>query len=215
MKPISEIYNMDCLEYMKTIPDKHFDLCIADPPYRDVNNPTEWMKKKQSNDKLFLLGVPSEEVFKEMERVSKAQIIWGANNFNYPFKGFIAWDKQVRGSSRYSQIEIASLSENLSTVSRYCSFSCYDTQGKIHPTQKPIDLYAWILKNYAKQGDKIFDPFLGSGSSRIAAYKMGFDFYACELDKEYFEAQQKRFQKECQGIEILPNSKSIIQQSLF
>ena len=215
-RPTSEVMNVDCLEYMRSLPDKHFDLCIADPPYRDVNSPTEWMKKKQSNDKLFLLGVPSEEVFKEMERVSKAQIIWGANNFNYPFKGFIAWDKQVRGSSRYSQIEIASLSENLSTVSRYCSFSCYDTQGKIHPTQKPIDLYAWILKNYAHEGDKIFDPFLGSGSSRIAAYKLGFDFVGCEIDEEYFRLSEERFQRECHGIVKSSSEGTTLQQlSLF
>ena len=201
---------------MRSLPDKHFDLCIADPPYRDVNSPTEWMKKKQSNDKMFLVGVPSDEVFNEIERVSKAQIVWGANNFNYSFKGFIAWDKQVRGSSRYSQIEIASLSENLSTVSTYCSFSCYDSKGKIHPTQKPIALYAWILKNYAIGGGKIFDPFLGSGSSRIAAYKMGFDFVGCEIDKEYYQLQEQRFQKECMGIiHQSGEAKPLVQYSLF
>jgi site-specific DNA-methyltransferase (adenine-specific) len=99
----------------------------------------------------------------------------------------------------------------INTINR----SALAREGTIHPTQKSIDLYAWILKNYAKQGDKIFDPFLGSGSSRIAAFKKGFDFYACELDKEYFDAQEERLQKECFGVEKLANGKTIIQQSLF
>lgn len=86
---------------------------------------------------------------------------------------------------------------------------------KFHPTQKPSELYAWILKNYAHEGDKIFDPFLGSGSSRIAAYKLGFDFVGCEIDEEYFRLSEERFQKECHGIQTLPNGKSIIQKSLF
>ena len=172
-------------------------------------------EKKQSNEKMFLQGIPTIEMLEEIHRVSKSQIIWGANNFNYPFKGFIAWDKQVRGSLRYSQVEIASLSDNLATVSTYCSFSCYDKEDKIHPTQKPIALYAWILDNYAKEGYKIFDPFLGSGSSRIAAYKKGFDFYACELDKDYYKAQEERFRKECLGEIKLANGKIIKQTSLF
>lgn len=87
--------------------------------------------------------------------------------------------------------------------------------GKIHPTQKPIALYSWILDNYAIQGDKIFDPFLGSGSSRIAAYKKGFDFYACELDKEYYEAQEDRFRRECLGVIKQSDGKTIKQGNLF
>jgi site-specific DNA-methyltransferase (adenine-specific) len=158
---------------------------------------------------------PDKEMLNEILRVSKNTIIWGANNFDYPFKGFIAWDKQVRGADRYSQVEIASLSEGLSTVSKYVAISCLDKNGKIHPTQKPIALYSWILDNYAKEGYKIFDPFIGSGSSRIAAYKKGFDFYACELDKEYYEAQEERFRKECLGEIKLTNGKVAVQQTLF
>lgn len=145
----------------------------------------------------------------------KIRLYGGANNFDYPFKGFIAWDKQVRGADRYSQVEIASLSEGLSTVSKYVSISCLDKNGKIHPTQKPIALYAWILDNYTKEGDKIFDPFLGSGSSRIAAYKKGFDFYACELDKDYYEAQEERFRRECLGEYKRKDGRMIKQLSLF
>lgn len=206
---------MDCLEYMQSIPDKYFDLCIADPPYRDAkdNQPQYEMRKVGFSQNLG--NKPNIEILDELNRVSKHIIIWGANNFAYEFKGFIAWDKQVRGSDRYSQVEIASISEGLSTTSKYVSIPCTNKLGKIHPTQKPTALYSWILKNYAKQGDKIFDPFLGSGSSRIAAYKLGFDFIGCEIDKGYFEAQEERFQKECMGVQKLTNGKQIIQQSLF
>ena len=195
-KPISEVLNVDCLEYMRSLPDKHFDLCIADPPYRDVNSPTEWMKKKQSNDKMFLVGVPSDEVFNEIERVSKAQIVWGANNFNYSFKGFIAWDKQVRGSSRYSQIEIASLSENLSTVSTYCSFSCYDSKGKIHPTQKPIELLEWLINTYSNENDLVLDNTMGSGSTGVACCNLNRKFIGIEKDDKFFEIAKQRVLKE-------------------
>lgn len=212
---ISEVYNCDCLEYMRSLPDKHFDLCIADPPYRDAKDNQPQYEMRNVGFSQSLGNKPDKEMLNEISRVSKNVIIWGANNFDYPFKGFIAWDKQVRGADRYSQVEIASLSEGLSTVSKYVSISCLDKNGKIHPTQKPIALYAWILDNYAKEGNKIFDPFLGSGSSRIAAYKKGFDFYATELDKEYYEAQEERFRRECLGEIKLTNGKVAVQQNLF
>ena len=134
---ISEVFNCDCLEYTRTLPDKFFDLCIADPPYRDEdeNQPQKEMRSIGMDN---FGNKPTQFFFEEMERVSKAQIIWGANNFGYPFKGFVAWDKMVRGADRYSQVEIASLSENLSTVSRYVPISCY-FKGKIHPTSKPVE----------------------------------------------------------------------------
>lgn len=150
---------MDCLEYMKTIPDKYFDLCIADPPYRDAkgNQPQREMRNVGFSQSLG--NKPDKEMLNEIFRVSNNAIIWGANNFDYPFKGFIAWDKQVRGADRYSQVEIASLSEDLSTVSKYVSISCLDKKGKIHPTQKPIALYSWILDNYANGGVKSLTHF--------------------------------------------------------
>lgn len=209
----SQVFNCDCIEYMRTIPDKFFDLSIADPPYRDKNSPTKWMLEKSSSKEMFIKGIPEEEFFSELKRVSRNQIIWGANNFGHPFSGFIAWDKQVRGSRRYSQVEIAAISDGLSSVSSFVSINCYDN-GKIHPTQKPVALYAWILEYYAKPGDKIFDPMMGSQSSRIAAYKMGFDFVGCELDPDYFAEGCSRFDKECNGIEHI-NGKTITQMSLF
>ena len=212
---ISEVYNCDCLEYMRSLPDKYFDLCIADPPYRDAKDNQPQYEMRNVGFSISLGNKPNKEMLNEIFRVSKNTIIWGANNFDYPFKGFIAWDKQVRGADRYSQVEIASLSEGLSTVSKYVSISCVDKNGKIHPTQKPIALYSWLLDNYAKGGGKIFDPFLGSGSSRIAAFKKGFDFYACELDKDYFEAQEERFRRECLGEITTPQGTTIINQTLF
>ena len=189
------VYNMDCMEYMRTLQDKAFDLAVVDPPYRDENKaPTKWMRDSMSCKGLFLDGIPTDAYFAELERVSKSQIIFGANNFGRPFKGFISWDKGVRGANRYSQCEIASLSDNLSTVSTIAEVPIYGNyKDKIHPTQKPVALYTWILQKYAKPGDKILDTHLGSGSSRIAAYDLGFDFVGCEIDPHYFQAQEKRF----------------------
>lgn len=187
--------NVDCMEYMRTLPDKAFDLAIVDPPYRDENKaPTKWMRDSMSCKGLFLAGVPTDGYFAELERVSNSQIIFGANNFGRPFKGFISWDKGVRGADRYSQCEIASLSDNLSTVSFVAEVPIYGNyKGKIHPTQKPVELYEWILTRFAKEGDKIIDTHLGSGSSRIAAYNLGFDFVGCEIDRKYYEKQEERF----------------------
>jgi site-specific DNA-methyltransferase (adenine-specific) len=181
---------------MRTLPDKYFGLLIADPPYRDISENAPQKEMREHGNFETFGNKPNEEMLKEFSRVSKAQIIWGANNFCYPFKGFVAWDKMVRGSNRYSQVEIASLSECLSTTSKFIAISCYDKQGKIHPTQKPTQLYEWLILNYAKEGDTIFDPMMGSQSSRIAAHRLGFDYVGCELDKEYFDKGCERFMNE-------------------
>jgi site-specific DNA-methyltransferase (adenine-specific) len=155
---------------------------------------------------------PSQEYFNELFRISKNQIIWGGNYFDLPpTRCIIVWDK-VQPWENFSQVEIAWTSFDYPA-----KLFKYDnrTGGKIHPTQKPIELYAWLLDNYANKGDKVFDPFLGSGSSRIAAYKKGFDFYACELDKEYYEAQEERFRRECLGEYKRKDGSTIKQLSLF
>lgn len=226
--PISEVYNMDCLEYMKTIPDKYFDLCIADPPYginvanmantKSARNRLQQGAGKlknrilQTNKKDWDFFPPTKEIFNEIFRVSKAQIIWGGNYFDLPpTRGIICWDK-VQPWGNFSQIEMAWTSFDYpAKLFRFDN----RTQDKIHPTQKPIALYSWILDNYANGGGKIFDPFLGSGSSRIACYKKDFDFYACELDKEYYEAQEERFRRECFGEIKQDNGVIITQNSLF
>lgn len=201
---------MDCIEYMEQFPDKHFDLAIVDPPYgigesksnfvsRGVSSakwkrakPKVYQKKEWDN------SAPNDTYFTELLRISKNQIIWGANHFisKIPFDSscWVIWDKDTSGD--YADCEIAWTSFN--TAIRkiklvWSGFRKCENVDRFHPTQKPVALYKWLLKNYAKEGDKILDTHLGSGSSRIAAYDMGFDFYATELDKDYFEAQEKRF----------------------
>lgn len=226
--PISEVYNMDCLEYMKSLPDKHFDLCIADPPYginaanmantksarNRLQQGADKLKNRvlQTNKKDWDFYPPNKEVFDEIFRISKNQIIWGGNYFNLPpTRCIICWDK-VQPWNNFSQIEMAWTSFDF--PAKLFKFD-NRTNDKIHPTQKPTALYSWLIDVFAISGNKIFDPYLGNGSSRIAAYKKNFDFYACELDKEYFNAQEERFQKECNGITTLTNGKQIIQTSLF
>ena len=221
---ISEVYNCNCLEYMRSLPDKHFDLCIADPPYGMGNSRCN-KSRHSGNGKLAnrVLNMnaeafekwdiaPSQEYFDELFRVSKHQIIWGGNYFNLtPTRGIICWDK-CQPWENFSQWEMAWTSfDTPASLFRFDN----RTGDKIHPTQKPIALYCWLLDKYAKSDYKIFDPYLGSGSSRIAAYKKGFDFYACELDKDYYEAQEERFRRECLGEIKLTNGKVAVQQTLF
>lgn len=220
MKPVSEIFNMNCLEYMKTLPDKYFDLCIADPPYgigaskmtMGSGKNKKWKKKDWDS------SIPKKAVFDEILRTCKNIVIWGGNYFDLPkTKSWIVWDKGIYGDTSFADGELAWT--NFNTVLRIANIRYKGFLGadkiKIHPTQKPVALYSWLLKNYGKEGDKIFDPFLGSGSSRIAAYKMGFDFVGCEIDEEYFRLSEERFQKECNGVEILQDGKIITQGSLF
>ena len=223
---ISEVWNGDNMEYMAHFPDKFFDLAISDPPYFSGPEKRGFYGNKHSSDGVkrgdYPISknweLPTDEYFKELFRVSKSQIVWGCNYYNYQFgPGRIVWDK-VNEESSFSDCEIAYCSKHNSV--RLFRFMWNGMmQGKnineghiqhgnkklnekrIHPTQKPVSLYKWILKNYAKTGDKILDTHLGSGSSRIAAYQMWFDFYGCELDKEYFDASVKRFE-----IEILQKS---------
>ena len=227
---ISEVYNCDCLEYIKTLPDKYFDLCIADPPYgigecgAKNYSRSKLAKAKEYTAKDWDFQALSKEYFDEILRVSKKAIIWGANHFiskiPYDSSCWIVWDKE-NGENDFSDCELAWT--NFKTSVRRFKFRwtgmlqgyMKNKEIRIHPTQKPVALYAWILDNYAKQGDKIFDPFLGSGSSRIAAYKKGFDFYACELDKDYYEAQEERFRKECFGEVKDSNGQKVTQLSLF
>jgi site-specific DNA-methyltransferase (adenine-specific) len=225
-KPISEVYNMDCLAYMKSLPDKYFDLCIADPPYGigecgAKNHSRSKLAKAQSyTPKTWDKQALPKEYFEEILRVSKKAIIWGANHFiskiPYDSSCWIVWDKE-NGNNDFADCELAWT--NFTTSVRRFKFrwqgmlqgDMKNKETRIHPTQKPIALYSWILDSYAVRNGKIFDPFLGSGSSRIAAYKKEFDFYACELDKEYYNAQEERFKKDCFG-EIKQANGEIIQQ---
>jgi site-specific DNA-methyltransferase (adenine-specific) len=201
--PISTVECCDCMDFMAQFPDKFFDLAIVDPPYgigvnqmnmggRNTIRPTT----KKWDD-----SIPNPEYFKELFRVSKEQIIWGGNYFPLrPSRCFAIWDK---GESMYgrdfAECEMAWVS--MDKVARI--FKRNPVQLKrIHPTQKPVRLYQWLLTNYAKPGDKILDTHMGSQSSRIAAYQMGFDFWGCEIDPEYFADGCKRFEKETEQLAL-------------
>jgi site-specific DNA-methyltransferase (adenine-specific) len=186
-----KITNEDNMDLMSRYENNYFDLAIVDPPYRDTNQPTKDMRASGSMKSLE--GRPTKEYFNELQRVSKEQIIWGANNFQLPqFKGFLVWDKGLPFDFTMSMAEIASFSEGISTISKIHKLRIAGAEKRIHPTQKPVKLYEWLLMNYANKGDKILDTHLGSGSIAIACHNLGFDLTACELDKEYYEAAMKR-----------------------
>lgn len=178
---------------MKQMPDKTFDLAIVDPPYRDENQPTKDMRSRGSMKTLS--GRPTKAYFDELRRVSRNQIIWGANNFELPqFKGFVVWEKGIPFDFTMSMAELASLSEELGTVSKIVRIPVQG-QERIHPTQKPVKLYEWILTNYAKPGQRILDAHGGSFSLAIACDTMGYDFTGYEIDAEYYEAAKKRLEQ--------------------
>ena len=191
----------DSLQALKGYGDNHFDLAIVDPPYGiDVTKMTlgNAKKKLKSKEKDWDNEVPSEAYFKELFRVSKNQLIWGGNYFDLPNSRFwIVWDKN-NGESDFADGEMCWGSfDKPMRIKRvnWCGSACkHETgQNKIHPTQKPIALYRWLLENYTNENDLILDTHLGSGSSRIACQKNGFAFTGFEIDKDYYEAQEKRF----------------------
>jgi site-specific DNA-methyltransferase (adenine-specific) len=200
------LFHIDNMEFMKSKPDKYYDLAIVDPPYRDSkdNDMNQWNRKyiengrlKDWNDK------PSKEYFRELIRVSKNQIIWGANNFNLDFKGFIVWDKDISIDMKFSMCEIASLSDNLSTVSKMVKIRCQNADNvRIHPTQKPVALYKWLLDKYAKPNDKILDTHGGSMSIAIACHDYGFELDLCELDKEYYDKGLERVKNHVNQLKV-------------
>lgn len=226
---ISEVYNIDCMEYMKNIPDKFFNLAIVDPQYgigedgKSNHSRSKLAKAKQYTPKHWDNEPMSPQYFKELFRVSKNQIIWGANHFitriNKDSPCWIVWDKD-NGANDFADCELAFTSfPNAVRKFKYrwpgmLQKNMKNKEIRIHPAQKPVDLYAYLLKTFAKEGDKIFDSHLGSGSSRIAAYKLGFDFYGCEIDKEYFASANERFENECLGIVRTKNG-VLTQQKLF
>ena len=198
--PISEVYNMDCMEYMKGIPDKFFDLAIVDPQYGiDIMHKGGMPKHlgfKQYKRKDWDKKPPGKRYFQELFRVSKNQIIFGGNYFTQhlpPKMGWIVWDKGQHGLTM-SDCELAYSSFDVPTRIKIMNRVELLKEGTCHPTQKPVKLYKWLLHNYAKQGDKILDTHVGSGSSLIACYDMGFEYMGFEIDKEYYEAASKRIE---------------------
>jgi site-specific DNA-methyltransferase (adenine-specific) len=189
--PSSEVYLEDCVKALKRFNDNHFDLAIVDPPY-GLGLDGGQLGYSKHTKKNWDANHPDIEYFNELYRVSKNQIIWGFNHFMHllqPTKAVIFWNKHQNGY--FAEGELAWCS--IGTVKYFDRAYQKDIGGKIHPTQKPIQLYEWILANYAKPNDLILDTHLGSGSSRIAAYKGGFNFVGFEIDQEYYEKQEKRF----------------------
>jgi site-specific DNA-methyltransferase (adenine-specific) len=201
-----EITNEDNMELMARYPDNYFDLAIVDPPYGiGISGQKESKKGKQSDrkyhkEKKWDSSIPPVEYFNELQRVSKNQIIFGANYFvkhlTEGHKGWIVWDKGQHGLTM-SDCELAYSSFDYPTrVYLKNRVVLQQEGGTIHPTQKPHHLYRWLLMNYAKEGDRILDTHLGSGSIAIACHNRGFELTACELDKEYFDASIKRFKQQ-------------------
>ena len=193
-----EYFNEDCMVGMARYPDKHFDLAIIDPPYRNQseNQPTKDMRR---NGKIEVFGdKPDKTYFDELFRVSKNQIIWGANNFTLPnYKGFVIWKKlTISEAFTMSMAELAYISEGLGTVSKIfeCAPQGTASDPRIHPTQKPVALYKWLLTNYAKEGDLILDTHVGSASSLIACHELGFDAVGFEIDPDYYKASKERLE---------------------
>lgn len=197
------ITNEDNMELMARYEDNHFDLAIVDPPYginaakmtmgRGSRNDTGKNKKKNwDNEK------PKKPYWTELFRVSKNQIVWGANYFTDflpPSMGWVYWDK-LKGVNDFSDGELAftSFDRALRHYNKRVIDKTVD-RNRVHPTQKPVALYEWLLMNYAKENDKILDTHLGSGSIAIACHNLGFELTGCELDKDYYESAMKRIEQ--------------------
>ena len=210
-----KITNECNMELMSRYEDNHFELAIVDPPY-GINADKEQNKQNKSN-RISNGGkwkkyhktkwdneVPSLQYFKELERVSKNQIVWGGNYFfNLNLSGVIVWNKFK--NLKMKEGELAKTSFNTFKLFNMSRTDAYINKcdSKIHPTQKPTQLYEWLLMNYAKEGDKILDTHLGSGSIAIACHNLKYDLTACELDKEYFEAAIKRLNNHTAQLRII------------
>lgn len=206
---ISETYNEDCMALMARYPDKHFDLAVVDPPY-GIEMSMQIGKKKGEKGckwggKKWDSMPPNDTYFEELKRISKNQIIWGGNYFDLPpTRCFLIWDKV----QRIDQADCEYAWTSFQSSARIYTFARSNIQGfrnpnRFHPTEKPIPLYSWIFANYAKPGQLILDTHLGSGSSRIAADKAGLNFVGCELDADYFAAQEKRWRQYKMQLKLL------------
>jgi site-specific DNA-methyltransferase (adenine-specific) len=195
------IYNEDCMNLMKRYEDNYFDLAIVDPPYgiNISSNPVRQQHKKKEWDN----STPKKEYFQELKRVSKNQIIWGGNYFFDYLNNtqcFLIWDKKQPFDFSLAMCELAWTS--FKKPAKIFKQSVLKEKNKIHPTQKPVKLYEWLLMNYAKEGDKILDTHLGSGSIAIACHNLKFELTGSELDEEYFDSFVKRYKQHTAQIQL-------------
>lgn len=195
------LVNGDCMEYMRGLPDGAFELAVVDPPYSSAGGKVErtggtWATKYCKAIKDWDVA-PPDFYFTELMRVSKNQIIWGANYFKNmpPTRCFLVWEKHIPENFTMAMCEYAWTSFDANAkVFKHSSVGTKQ-DPRFHPTQKPVALYKWILNNYAKQGDRILDTHLGSGSSAIAAWELGFSFTGIEIDDEYYNKAVERFKR--------------------
>ena len=240
LKAKSDVFNMDCVEYMRTLPDNFFDIAICDPPYGDADSDYfQFGENTSTNNRLRFHGgdrweryykekdgylknidwdvAPQQDFFDELFRVSKNQVIWGGNYFSLPpTRCFLVWrklsisEKFSMAMCEYAWTSFKGNAKLFESVPQRGKYS-----GKFHPTEKPIALYNWILDLFAKDGDKIFDPMMGSQSSRCAAFLSGYDYCGCEIDEYYFNKGNEFFERICHGVEIDEKGNKIIQTKLF
>lgn len=218
---LNNLYNMDCMEAMKEIPDKYFELAIVDPPYgiKPTSNFGAKDTVRFSKKDVMWDIKPSNEYFEELMRVSKNQIIWGGNYFQLPpNRCFIIWDKE-NGNNPFADCEYAWTSfKNSARIFRmfWLGSHVHRIEEVIHPTQKPVALYKWLLTNYAKEGDKILDTHVGSASSLIACYVLGFDYMGFEIDEEYYNNAVKRLSSvDIKYYDKIKDEKKSAQKRLF
>lgn len=198
-----KIINADCMDIMKDYEDNYFDLAIVDPPYGiGISGQKKTILKNPKHNRKFHKNknwdneIPNKNYFNDLFRVSKNQIIWGGNYFGDflgKTRGIICWDKKQPWEN-FSGFELAWTS--FDCVARIFRYSTTAVRNKVHPTQKPIDLYKWILDKYANQGDKILDTHLGSGASALAADEFKFKFSGYEINEDYFNNAVKRLEEQ-------------------
>lgn len=199
------LYKGDCMEYLRTLPDNAFDLAIVDPPYGiDIGNGLGTGKKTCKMHQSWQFNTPPHSYFLELMRVSKNQIIWGGNYFGLPpTRCFLIWRKlSISEKFSMAMVEYAWTSFNANAKIFEHTPQGTKSDPRFHPTQKPIALYKWLLTNYAKEGDKILDTHLGSGSICIAAHDLGFELTGIELDPSYYEAAKQRLIKHQQQLTL-------------
>lgn len=209
--PTNTFENIDCMEMLKKCPDKHFDLAIVDPPYGIGEDGGRCRTRKKHNNlvkhikKNWDASPPPSEYFEQLFRVSKNQIIFGGNYFvKYlePKMGWIFWDKQIGGDFSDGELAYTSFDRALKKVKIW---NGNNGIARIHPVQKPVKLYRWILNKYAAAGDLILDTHVGSGSSIVACIEGGFNYYGCEIDKDYYDAARRRIARAFRKYELFEN----------
>jgi site-specific DNA-methyltransferase (adenine-specific) len=191
----NKIINDDCLDILKQLPDKCIDLVLTDQPYRDNKDNQPTIDMRNNGTMKDFGNKPTKEVFSEIFRISKKQIIFGCNNFKLPeYKGFIVWDKQMPFNFTMSMAEIAWISESCGTTSKIFSVRANGQDYRIHPTQKPLKLFEMILRDYSNENDLILDCFSGSGTTAVACHNLKRNFICIEKDYDYWKASVERLE---------------------